>query len=228
MEPVLSVSSFITSMTQANKAFTFSHLHCPNLISLTVFYYILSNLFSKTMGCFSGCLMSSASDQKLFCGVCSAFRWSLDEFVGKKVVSLSYSSTIFSDSFLNQIPMDSHAWSQLLPWWLSGKESACQCSRRGLDTWVLGPRLLCPWNSPGRNTGVGSPLPSSGDLSDSGIEPVWATREAHITVNVLPKSWVCLTKSRRMAWYYLLTWGSHSSVPRIGKRIQLCKLRPDP
>ena len=48
------------------------------------------------MGCFSGHLMSSASDQKLFCGVCSAFKCSFDEFVGEKVVSLSYSSAILA------------------------------------------------------------------------------------------------------------------------------------
>ena len=47
------------------------------------------------MGCFSGCLMSSASIQKLFCGICSACKCSFDEFVGEKVVSLSYSSAIF-------------------------------------------------------------------------------------------------------------------------------------
>ena len=41
-------------------------------------------LLSKTMGCFSGRLMSSASDQKLFCEVLSAFNCSLDEFVGEK------------------------------------------------------------------------------------------------------------------------------------------------
>ena len=35
--------------------------------------------------------MSSANDQ-LFCGVCSAFKCSFDEFVGEKVVSPSYSS----------------------------------------------------------------------------------------------------------------------------------------
>ena len=46
------------------------------------------------MGCFSGCLMSSASIQKFFCGTYSAFECSFDEFVGKKVVFLSYSSTI--------------------------------------------------------------------------------------------------------------------------------------
>ena len=46
------------------------------------------------MDCFSGCLMSSAGIQKLFCGIYSAFRCSFDEFLGEKVVSLSYSSTI--------------------------------------------------------------------------------------------------------------------------------------
>ena len=39
-----------------------------------------------------------ASDQKLFCVVCSAFKCSFDEFVGEKVVSLSYSSTILAPS----------------------------------------------------------------------------------------------------------------------------------
>ena len=46
------------------------------------------------MGCFSGCLMSSASIQKLFCGIYSVFKCSFDEFVGEKVVSPSYSSAI--------------------------------------------------------------------------------------------------------------------------------------
>ena len=33
-------------------------------------------------------------------------------------------------------------------------------------------RLLCPWDSPGKNTGVsGLPFPPPGDLRDSGIEP---------------------------------------------------------
>ena len=47
------------------------------------------------MGCFSGCLMSSASIQK-FCGIYSALKCSFDEFVGEKVFSLSYSFAIFS------------------------------------------------------------------------------------------------------------------------------------
>ena len=32
-------------------------------------------------------------------------------------------------------------------------------------------RLLCPWDSPGENTGVaGGPLPPPGDLPDSGLQ----------------------------------------------------------
>ena len=46
------------------------------------------------MGCFSGCLMSSAGIQKLFYGIYSVFKCSFVEFVGEKVVSLSYSSAI--------------------------------------------------------------------------------------------------------------------------------------
>ena len=54
-------------------------------------FYILSYVLSKKMGYFYGCLMSSASIQKSFGGVFSVFKCSLDEFVGDKVVSLSYS-----------------------------------------------------------------------------------------------------------------------------------------
>ena len=64
-----------------------------SFVSFFVFY-IFSYLLSKTMGCFSGCLMSSAGIQNLFCGIYSAFKCSFDEFVGEKVISLSYSSAI--------------------------------------------------------------------------------------------------------------------------------------
>ena len=69
----------------------------PSLAFLSLFiFYILSYLLSKMMGCFSGCQMSSASGQKLFCEVCSAFKCSSDEVVGEKVFSLSYSSAILA------------------------------------------------------------------------------------------------------------------------------------
>ena len=64
-----------------------------SFVSFFVFY-IFSYLFSKTMSCFSGCLMSSASVQKLFCGIYSELKCSFDEFVGEKVVSPSSSSAI--------------------------------------------------------------------------------------------------------------------------------------
>ena len=48
----------------------------------------------QELGCFSGCLMSSAGIQKLFCGMYSAFKYSFDEFVGEKVISPPYSSAI--------------------------------------------------------------------------------------------------------------------------------------
>ena len=57
-------------------------------------FYIFSYLLSKTVGCFSRCLMSSASIQKLFCGIYLVFKCSFDELVGEKLVSASYSSTI--------------------------------------------------------------------------------------------------------------------------------------
>ena len=64
-----------------------------SFVSLFIFY-IFSYLLTKSMGCFSGRLMSSAGIQKLFCGIYSAFKCSFDEFVGEKVVSPSYYSAI--------------------------------------------------------------------------------------------------------------------------------------
>ena len=54
-----------------------------SFVSLFIFY-IFSYLLLKTMGCFSGCLMSSASIQKLFCGIYSVFKCSFDEFFWEK------------------------------------------------------------------------------------------------------------------------------------------------
>ena len=62
-----------------------------SFVSLFIFY-ILSYLLLKTVGCLSGCLISSASIQKLFCGIFSGIKCSFDEFVGEKVVSPTNSS----------------------------------------------------------------------------------------------------------------------------------------
>ena len=68
----------------------------PNSFVCLFIFYILSYLLSKTLGYLSGCLMPSARDQNLFCGVFSAFKCSFNKFVGKKVVSPSYSSAILA------------------------------------------------------------------------------------------------------------------------------------
>ena len=70
-----------------------------SFVSLFVFY-IFSYLLSKTM--------SSAGIQKLFCGIYSAFKCSFDEFVGEKVVSLSYSSTMFR-AYFSKYTISSHS-----------------------------------------------------------------------------------------------------------------------
>ena len=57
-------------------------------------FYIFSYLFLKTMICFSGCLMSSASIQKFFYGIYSMLKCSFDEFVREKVVFPFYSCAI--------------------------------------------------------------------------------------------------------------------------------------
>ena len=60
-----------------------------SFVSLFIFY-IFSYLLSKTMGCFSGCLMSSAGIQLLFCGIYSGFKCTFDEFVGLPVLFLCH------------------------------------------------------------------------------------------------------------------------------------------
>ena len=60
------------------------------------------------MGCFSGCLTSSTSIQKLFCGIYSEFKCSFDEFVRGKVVSPSYSSAILGPPL--HIPFFKRTW----------------------------------------------------------------------------------------------------------------------
>ena len=85
--------------TSAIKSPFLRRISIPNSFVSLFIFYILSYLLLKTMGCFSGHLMSSASDQKLFCVVCSVFKCSFDEFVGDKVVSPSSSSAILAPSF---------------------------------------------------------------------------------------------------------------------------------
>ena len=83
--------------TVGNFSFTtpsLGQISIPNSFASLLVFYILSYLLSKRMGCLSGCLVSSANVQKSFCEICSAFKWSFNEFEGDKLVSPSYSFTI--------------------------------------------------------------------------------------------------------------------------------------
>ena len=124
-------------------SFFLSWDRAPSLPLLSLFlFYIFSYLLSKTMGCFSGCLISSASIQKLFCGIYSAFKCSFDEFVREKVVSLSYSSAILglppSLDFEPRILFSS--WSALGLFWFF---SVPQCSFFLFNTNFKGTDSFC-------------------------------------------------------------------------------------
>ena len=73
---------------------THTHTHIIHLKDLSKDIWSITTYQKLLMGCLSGCLMSSVSIQKLFCGICSAFKHFFNEFVGEKVVSPSYSSAI--------------------------------------------------------------------------------------------------------------------------------------
>ena len=67
-----------------------------SFISLFIFY-IFSYLLLKTMRCFSGCLMSSAGIQKLFCGICyKLFWWICGRESGLPILFLHHLRTAFS------------------------------------------------------------------------------------------------------------------------------------
>ena len=91
-----------------------------SFVSLFVFY-TFSYLLSKIMGCFSGCVMSSASLQKLFCGIYSAFKCSFDELVEEKVVSPSYSTAILGSPPL-EISLNTHASQMKMSFLISSPE----------------------------------------------------------------------------------------------------------
>ena len=71
----------------------------PNSFVSLFTYYILSYLLLKTMGCLSGCLLSSVSVQKLFCGICCVpmiFRWICGGESGLPVLFLHHLRTASS------------------------------------------------------------------------------------------------------------------------------------
>ena len=59
-------------------------------------------------------------------------------------------------------------------WYVLGRVRLCECVAQScltLTPWIVAARLLCPWNSPYKNTGVGSHSFLQGDLPNPGIDP---------------------------------------------------------
>ena len=67
---------------------------CPYLFSVSFYHLYFFLPPSEDNGLSFWVSVSSASIQKLFCGICSALKCSFNEFVGEKVVSTSYSPAI--------------------------------------------------------------------------------------------------------------------------------------
>ena len=63
-----------------------------------------------------------------------------------------------------------------LPWWLSGKESTCQCRRHGFDPWVR----KIPWRRKWQPTPAFLPGESHGQRSLAGYSP-WGPKESDTT-----------------------------------------------
>ena len=95
------------------------------------------------MGCFSGHLMSAASDQKLFCQLCSPFCCSFNEFLEEKVISPSYSSAILTPPppiFIIALFAIAKIWKQprflfLEEWVKKQSICVCVCTRIHTDTY---------------------------------------------------------------------------------------------
>ena len=64
----------------------------------------------------------------------------------------------------------------LLPWWLSGEESACQCRRLGFSPWVG----KMPWRRKWQPTPVFLPGKSHGQRNLAGYNP-WGRKEWDMT-----------------------------------------------
>ena len=63
-----------------------------------------------------------------------------------------------------------------LPWWLSGKESSCQCRRPGFHLWSR----EIPWRRKWQRTAVFLPGESHGQRSLAGYSP-WGCKESDMT-----------------------------------------------
>ena len=90
------------------------------------------------------------------------------------------------------------------------------CVQRFVTLWTVAPRLLCPWDSPSKNTGV---FPPPGDLSDAGIE----SASPSLQVDSLPLSHQRSPTGNMGRGYSLI---STRSFPRLGSQVALYTWMP--
>ena len=89
--------------------------------------------------------------------------------------------------YLNPLPLSQLGYLPFqLRWWLSGKESACQCSRHTFSPWVR----KIPWRRKWQPTPVFLPGKSHGQRNLVGYSP-WSRKESDImSKQPLPFYWV--------------------------------------
>ena len=101
--------------------------------------------------------------------------------VNQQTVLSSYSRHLGSRKYY----WTSASW---VPWWLSGKESACECKRRGLDPWFG----RIPWRRKWQPTPVFLLGKSHGQRSLADYRP-WSCQELdtnEVTEHVLRAPWI--------------------------------------
>ena len=110
----------------------------------------------------------------------------------------------------------------VLPWWLSGKESACQCRRFGFNLWVR----RNPWRRKQQPTLVFLPGESQGQSSLMGYSP-WMQRGGHDLAtktthtiwraSVLLMTWLVCKASK--IWPFSLwhpgSWGGQTTESKV-------------
>ena len=119
------------------------------------------------------------------------------------------------DGWMASLTQRTWVWADSGRSWRIGKPGMLQSlgsqSWTGLNDWTT-TRLLCPWNSPGKECQSGQPFPPSGDqprdqtqvsCMASRFFTTWDTREAH---QIIREMWI-----KTAMWYHVIWSGWPSS-----------------
>ena len=97
---------------------------------------------------------------------------------------------------------NNHTWLsllQVLPWWLSGKESTCKCRRLKFDSWVR----KIPWRRKWQPTIVFLPGKSHGQRSLAGYVHCVAKKQENLATKPPPSSYFYFCIFHYMSGLYL-------------------------